>query len=43
MHFRYSDGGTSFRNKETMTIVDVKLSRTELRKNVTNPICKVKT
>lgn len=36
-YFRYSDGGTSFRNKETITIVDVKLSRTELRKKVTKP------
>ena len=38
-YFRYSDGGISFRNRETMTIVDVRLSRIELRKNVTKPIC----
>lgn len=37
-YFRYSDGGTSFLNKETMTIVEVRLSRTELRKKVTKPI-----
>jgi len=40
-YFRYSDGGTNFRNRETITMVDVRLSRTELRKNVTNPICKL--
>jgi len=39
-YFRYSDGGTNFRNRETITMVDVRLSRTELRKNVTIPICK---
>ncbi|KAJ0941287.1 hypothetical protein HanRHA438_Chr02g0092811 [Helianthus annuus] len=37
-NFLYSDGGTSFLNKETMTIVDVRLSRTELRAKVTKPI-----
>lgn len=38
-YLRYSDGGTSFLNKETMTIVDVRLSRIALRKKVTKPIC----
>ena len=28
-YFLYSDGGTSFCNKETITIVDVRLSRIE--------------
>lgn len=36
-YLRYSEGGTNFRNKDTITIVDVKLSSMELRKNVTNP------
>lgn len=38
-YLRYSDGGTSFLNKETMTIVEVRLSRIELRKKVTKPTC----
>jgi hypothetical protein len=39
-YFLYSDGGTSFRSNETITIVEVKLSRIELKKKVTNPIWK---
>lgn len=36
-YFLYSEEGTSFRNKETIIIVEVKLSRIELRKKVTKP------
>lgn len=41
-YLRYSDGGTSFLSKETMTIVEVKLSSTELRKKVIKPTCNSK-
>lgn len=41
LYLLYSDGGTSFRKRETITIVEVKLSRTELRKNVTKPTWKI--
>lgn len=37
-YFLYSDGGTSLRSKDTITIVEVRLSRIELRKKVTIPI-----
>lgn len=36
---RYSEGGTSFLTKETMTMVAVRLSRIELRKKLTKPTC----
>lgn len=36
-YFLYSEGGASFLSKETITIVEVRLSRIELRKKVTKP------
>ena len=42
-YFRYSDGGTSLRNTEIMIVVHVRLSKIELRKNATKPICNFNT
>lgn len=41
-YFLYSDGGASFRSKETIIIVVVRLSSIELRMKVTNPTWKLR-
>eukprot|EP01018_Ginkgo_biloba_P039934 Gb_21252 [translate_table: standard] len=41
-YFLYSGSGTSFRKRDTMTIVEVRLSNMELRKKVMDPTCQTK-